>query len=326
MTRVSVIVPAYNYERFIADALESLRAQTFTDWECVIVDDGSTDDTAAVAERFASLDSRIRVLRQSNRGVSAARNTALRSTSAELVQFLDADDRLEPWKLEEQVRFLDAHPETAIVFGNVVYFRTDQPQKALMSQYGKLSKPILDDRVHGADEALQKLQHFNFLHIASALSRRADIDRSGGFVEGMHGGEEYDMWLKCALNGSRFDHWEDARPVAWIRIHEGSASRARGKIVRGTIVGALAFQDPRLPLLYEVALGIHERERGQRRAGSRRILDAARRATEPLTALRWRVYGIAALLLPRFAFSRLVELPIPEQALELYRRMRRLLR
>ncbi|HYC59575.1 MAG TPA: glycosyltransferase [Thermoanaerobaculia bacterium] len=326
MSRVAVIVPAHNYERFVGDALESVRAQTFTDWECIVVDDGSTDETAKVAERFAALDPRIRCIRQPNRGVSAARNAALRAASAELVQFLDADDRLEPWKLDEHVRFLDAHPETAIVFGNVVYFRTGEPQKALMSQYGKLSRPILDDRVHGAEQALQKLQHFAFLHIASALTRRADLERAGGFGETIHGAEDYDLWLKCALQGSRFDHWEDERPVAWIRIHTGSASRTRGKILRAMIAGALAFNGPRRPLLYEVSLGIHERERGMRRAGSRRILNAARNATEPLTALRWRLYGIAALLLPRFAFSALVTLPIPEQLLELYRRMRRFLR
>lgn len=326
MSRVSVIIAAYNYERFIGDALESVRAQTLTDWDCVVVDDGSTDNTAAVAERFAQLDPRIRCIRQPNRGVSAARNAGLRATSSELVQFLDADDRLEPWKLEEHVRFLDAHPETAIVFGNVVYFRTAAPDKALMSQYGKLSKPILDDRVHGAEEALEKLQHFAFLHISSALSRRADIERAGGFNETIHGAEDYDLWVQCALRGSRFDHWEDARPVARIRIHEGSASRTRGKIVRAMIAGALAFTGPRKPLLYEVHLGIHEREQGMRRASARRILAAARNATEPLTALRWRVYGIAALLLPRSAFSALVTMPIPEELLELYRRARRFLR
>lgn len=334
MTRVAVIIAAYNFAKFVGDALDSVRAQTFADWECVVVDDGSMDDTAAIVEGYAATDPRIRCIRQPNRGVSAARNTALRATAAELVQFLDADDRLEPWKIQAHVQYLDAHPETTVVFGNVVYFRTEAPDQPLMSQYGKLSKPVLDDRVHGSAEALAKLEHFNFLHIASALSRRAAIDRAGGFVEGMHGAEEYDLWLKCALQGSRFDHWENSPPVAWIRAHEGSASRARGKIPRGTIVGALAFRDTwaaevasrgRMPLLYEVALGIHETENHARRKGGRRILNAARLATEPLTALRWRVYGLAAFLLPLRAFSWLVTMPIPEQALELYRRLRKLL-
>jgi glycosyltransferase involved in cell wall biosynthesis len=268
--------------------------------------------------------------------VSAARNAALRATTAELVQFLDADDRLEPWKLDAHVQFLDAHPETAIVFGKVVYFRTEAPGQPLMSQYGKLSKPVLDDRVHGSAEALRKLEHFNFLHIASALSRRIEIDRAGGFGETIHGAEDYDLWLKCALLGSRFDHWEDPRPVAWIRVHQGSASRTRGKILRATIAAALAFPGTatvelgaahdRMPLLYEVALGIHETEKGARRQGGRRILKAARLASEPLTALRWRAYGLAAVLLPRGLFSRLVTMPIPEGALEAYRRVRKMLR
>ncbi len=336
MTRVAVIIAAYNFETFVGDAIESVRAQTFEDWECVVVDDGSTDGTAAVAERFAAIDGRVRCIRQPNRGVSAARNTALRATTAELVQFLDADDRLEPWKLEAHVRYLDAHPETAIVFGNVVYFRTEAPGQPLMSQYGKLSKSVLDHRVHSAAEALQKLEHFNFLHITSALSRRVEIDRAGGFGEAIHGAEDYDLWLKCALLGSRFDHWEDPRPVAWIRIHPGSATRSRGKILRAIIAASLAFRDTvaaefgakhdRMPLVYEVALGIHETEKGARRQGARRILNAARLASEPLTALRWRVYGLAALLLPRGLFSWLVTMPSPEGALEIYRRVRKLLR
>jgi hypothetical protein len=81
-----------------------------------------------------------------------------------------------------------------------------------------------------------------------------------------------------------------------------------------------------MPLIYSVALGIHEAENGQRRQGSRRIRDAAQLATEPLTAIRWRVYGLAAIVLPRSLFTWLVTMPIPEQALELYRRMRKLLR
>lgn len=334
--RVAVIIAAYNFERFVGDTLESVRAQTFAEWECVVVDDGSTDGTFAVAERYATMDARIRCIRQPNRGVSAARNLALRATTATLVQFLDADDRLEPWKLGAHVRYLDEHPETSIVFGNVVYFRTEAPAQPLMSQYGKLSEPVLDDRVHGSSEALRKLEHFNFLHPASALSRRPDIERAGGFGETIHGAEDHDLWLKCALLGSRFDHWDDARPVAWIRVHASSTSRTRGKIVRATIAAALAFRgtaaaeygtlQDRMPLLYCVALGIHETEQGERRQGARRIRNAARLATEPLTALRWRVYGLAAVVLPRPLFSWLVTMPIPERALEMYRRARKLLR
>lgn len=330
--RVAVIVPAYNFEHFIAEALDSVIAQTFQQWECVVVDDGSTDGTAAVAERYAAADPRIRCVRQSNRGVSSARNLALRSSTAEFVQFLDADDRLVDWKLAAHVRFLDEHPETSIVYGNIVYFRSEAPERPLLSPFGKLSRPILDDRVHGAAEALRKLEHFNFLHPTAALSRRSAITKTGLFTETVHGAEDYDLWLKCAIAGSRFDHWEDPAPVAWIRVHPGSTSRSRGKILRATIAGALAFRDSplrarfeasdRLPLLYEVALGIHETESGHRREGARRILHAARQSAEQFTALRWRLYAAAARLLPRAAFLWVVTMPIPETALEVYRRLR----
>ena len=334
--RVAVIVPAYNFARYIADALESVLAQTLADWECVVVDDGSTDETATVAARFAAADSRIRLLRQPNRGVSAARNLALRASTAGMVQFLDADDRLVPDKLEEHVRYLDEHQETSIVYGNIAYFRSNEPDRPMFSPHGKLSRPILDDRVHGANDALGKLEHFNFLHPTAALSRRTAIESVGGFCEAVHGAEDYDLWLKCAIAGFRFDHWENAAPVAWIRVHPGSTSRNRGKIPRALIDAALAFRESplraqfrngeRLPLIYEVALGIDEAARGHARAGAARIRSASALASDAPAALRWRVYALAALLLPRGAFFRLATAPIPETALEMYRRIRRTLR
>jgi cellulose synthase/poly-beta-1,6-N-acetylglucosamine synthase-like glycosyltransferase len=330
--RVAVIVPAYNFDRYVGDALESVLAQTFASWECVVVDDGSTDGTAAVAERYAAADPRIRCIRQPNRGVSAARNLALQSTTAELVQFLDADDRLVPEKLEKHVRYLDEHPETSIVYGNVVYFRSDAPDTALFSPFGKLSRSALGDRVHGAEEALRKLEHFNFLHPTSALSRRTAIETAGGFCESVHGAEDYDLWLKCAIAGFRFDHWEESTPVAWIRVHPASTSRSRGKILRAIVAAALAFRESplrvrfrggeRLPLVYELGVGVHEVSTGQRRQGARRIRNAAHEASDALTAMRWRVYALAALLLPHSVFRWLVTMPIPESALELYRRVR----
>src|SRR5512142_2373135 len=94
---VSVIVPVYNYGRYLPDALDSVIEQTYETWECLVVDDASGDDSAAVAERYAARDNRIRCIRQeSNRGVSAARNRGIAESRGAFVQFLDADDRLLP--------------------------------------------------------------------------------------------------------------------------------------------------------------------------------------------------------------------------------------
>src|SRR5580693_6270809 len=103
---VSVIVPVYNGARFIADTLESVRRQTHTGLECIIIDDGSTDDTAAVVKACVAGDDRFLYIYQPNKGLSAARNSGLERAKGEFIQFLDADDVLLPSKLEEQLKSL----------------------------------------------------------------------------------------------------------------------------------------------------------------------------------------------------------------------------
>ena len=116
MIKVSVITPAFNAERYLADAVRSVLGQTRTDWELVVVDDGSTDATQAVLAAFA--DSRIRVVRQENRGEAGARNTGLRSAQGEYIAFLDADDLYLDSALTDVVDFLDAHPGVHVMFAD----------------------------------------------------------------------------------------------------------------------------------------------------------------------------------------------------------------
>jgi glycosyltransferase involved in cell wall biosynthesis len=104
--KVSVIVPVYNGSRFISDTLESVRRQTVADWECIVIDDGSTDDTAAVVKGQIAGDDRFRYVHQPNGGLSAARNAGLDRARGEYLQFLDADDVLLPGKLAEQLEVM----------------------------------------------------------------------------------------------------------------------------------------------------------------------------------------------------------------------------
>jgi GT2 family glycosyltransferase len=325
--RVSVIVPAYNYAAYLPDALDSVIEQSFDDWECIVVDDGSTDDTAAVAQSYASRDRRIRLIRQDNRGVSAARNMGLRHATGAFIQFLDADDCLRPTKLERHVRFLTDYPQTDIVYGEVTYFTTAVPQREMRSRGGRLSRSLMA-HVHGAGEALKKLEYYNFLAIHCALVRRTVFDRAGVFEETSRGCEDWDLWLRAAALGCRFDFDGDA-PVAAVRSHPAGATVDAQRILSGLIAVAARFPETqayrtlhRLPRAYEMALGVEMAQSGQRWRGSRRIWRATRGATEMLTALRWRFYAVGALVLSRSLFRALVRFPIPESALEYYRLLR----
>jgi glycosyltransferase involved in cell wall biosynthesis len=117
MPRVSVVVPAFNAAPYIGETLASVAAQTLDDWKLTVVDDGSTDDSAAIAARWAGRDARMRLLRQPNRGTAAARNAgfAASDTGAEYLMFLDADDCLEPSALEVMAAYLDRHSEIGMV-------------------------------------------------------------------------------------------------------------------------------------------------------------------------------------------------------------------
>ena len=93
---ISVIIPVYNVEKFLAECVDSVLAQTYTDWEAILVDDGATDASGAMCDAYAAKDPRIRVIHRENGGLSAARNTGLKAARGEYVYFLDSDDYIEP--------------------------------------------------------------------------------------------------------------------------------------------------------------------------------------------------------------------------------------
>jgi glycosyltransferase involved in cell wall biosynthesis len=135
---VSVIVPCYNQARFLPEAVGSVLAQTYSNLECIIVDDGSTDETKAVAERLADMDRRVQCVRQPNRGAAAARNQGLAKARGEFVQFLDADDALKARKLEAQLRALAGSATVAVVYCDYYY---SEPQDLIREVPGLHRNP-----------------------------------------------------------------------------------------------------------------------------------------------------------------------------------------
>lgn len=121
--RTSVIIPTYNYGRFLREAIESVQRQTVQDLEIIVVDDGSTDDTQDVLRAID--EPRLRVFRTENRGISATRNEGLRHARGSFIGFLDADDRWRPNKLEMQLGMMEAEPEIGAVFANAIRFDSE---------------------------------------------------------------------------------------------------------------------------------------------------------------------------------------------------------
>jgi teichuronic acid biosynthesis glycosyltransferase TuaG len=195
---VSIIMPAYNAGKYVGDSIRSVLAQTCGGFELIVVDDGSTDDTAGVVREIASADARVRYIRRENGGQGKARNTGIENSRGALVAFLDADDLWEPDKLGRQLRVLE---ETGcdIVFGGGFIFVGDDTADE------SRAFPTVEGKFDGA-QMFDVLIDENVIPILSALVRKEALGGARPFVEErpFQNCEDYDLWLTLAERGKTF--------------------------------------------------------------------------------------------------------------------------
>lgn len=198
--------------------------QSWRSWECVIVDDGSTDDTRRVVGTFLQNDTRFKYIYQHNHGLSAARNTGIDLCKGAYIQFLDADDMLQERKLETQVAYLESHPETDIVYGDVHYFNKSN-ELPVANQIGGIGETWMP-RVSGTDEeVLYSLVRGNIMVVNAPLLRRSVVDDVDGFKRNLRSHEDWDYWIRCALAGKRFQYLGEDGALALVRVHHSSMSK-----------------------------------------------------------------------------------------------------
>ena len=196
--RLTTIIPAYNAAAFIAETLESVLDQTVVPDEILVIDDGSTDDTGDVVDQFGAP---VRLVRQSNAGVSAARNAGIARAGGEFVAFLDADDLWLPDKIEKQLAFLDRHPDAVYLIANECYF-TDRDGVTVPSYLATV--PFADElpqHPHIFEKPLTRLLTDGFVSTSSVVVRARYFAQTGGFDETLSLVEDRDMWLKLAELG-----------------------------------------------------------------------------------------------------------------------------
>lgn len=218
--RVSIVVPAYNCEATIADAVNSCLAQTYGDVEVIVVDDGSTDGTAQVLEQFGG---RIRVLRQSNAGLAAARNAGSRAATGQFVAWMDADDLATPERLRVQVGVLASRPAIALVSSDFSAFFTGAPDFAdshIVAYYASVRRQGGVDRIYAHRDVIDPdrivrdrpvllrwgdiyvpLLHGNLVHPPTVMVRRGVFDTVGWFDESLRYSSDYDLILRVARTG-----------------------------------------------------------------------------------------------------------------------------
>lgn len=181
--KVSVVIPTFNRAWALGEAVASVLSQDFNDFELIVVDDGSSDDTQKILQPFCR---DILVIRQENRGVSAARNTGIRASSASLIAFLDSDDLWLPRKLSIQVDFFDKHPEVLICQTQEIWIREGvriNPRRRHEKRAGMIFKPSLE---------------LCLVSPSAVMMRQSLFDRVGLFDESLPACEDYDLWLRVS--------------------------------------------------------------------------------------------------------------------------------
>lgn len=222
MPLVSVIMPAYNVEPYIGDAIRSTLAQTFTDFELIVVDDGSKDGTAEVVKELARQDRRVSLVQQANRGLAGARNSAMRAARGEYFALLDSDDMWDPQYLEAQLALLDARPAVDIVTGNGWYLGGPR--------HGQVARPYPDPR---RDPELASIIGDEWSVFIMSVFRRRVYTEIGPFDESMRSNEDYDFWLRAALAGLIFAR--NDRPLGHYRVRTDSLSASNVRMLRGIL-------------------------------------------------------------------------------------------
>lgn len=182
---ISIIVPTYNRAEFIVEAVESVFAQTVTDWELIIVDDGSTDNTVELLEPFLA-DQRVTYQKQENQGQAVARQQALKIATGDYIAFLDSDNRWLPQRLELGLTALSNHSNAAVSYGDIITIDDNgiETSRHNMRRYsGAIAPQLLRD---------------NFVSMNTSLVRKSAIDKIGGMRAEVRRGDDYDLWLRLS--------------------------------------------------------------------------------------------------------------------------------
>lgn len=221
----SIILPCYNHGEFLGESLGSICAQTSLDWECLVVDDASTDNSQDVAVEIARSEKRIRILHhERNRGLAAARNTAIKHATGRYLVFVDADDLLLPPTLDTIKGRIkgksDADDGRSIFCLPFRYFRMSP------GGYREIRVEEVSGLGGGRNENLLQLACSNPLAVCSAVVPRALVQAAGGFDGALRCLEDYDLWVRLAASGARFRSLreDDIKFGPCIRVHAHNMS------------------------------------------------------------------------------------------------------
>lgn len=271
--RVSVVMAAKNYARFLPEAVESVRAQTITDWELLIVDDGSSDHTPDAVRPFLT-DSRVRYFRSDTLGQPRAKNLGIALSRAPLVSFLDADDAWQPTKLEKQLAVFDAQPDVGVVYCTRTLM--DESGNEIPGKSGQNSTRELD---------FAQMFTQNSVCFSSVVVRREVFAHVGRFDPFWDLSIDYDLWLRVS-KAYRFACVDE--PLVRYRTGHGNLS----KKLRDRVDTALSIMH-RAETRYGAADAVPSEVIADGYASTCHTIGYTLRPAEPRAAIRWYLRALA---------------------------------
>ncbi|GAL83784.1 hypothetical protein MYP_1012 [Sporocytophaga myxococcoides] len=222
---ISVIIPCFNYGQYLTEAVESVLIQSETNWECIIVNDGSTDLTEEIAIHLTEIDQRIKYFAQTNKGPSAARNLGLSKASGKYIQFLDADDILSKDKLRHHADILNKHEEIDLVYGDVKVFHTSIKENGVRD-FKYFTRQLSGNKM----TIIKELVMDSMFLINTAFFRKSLLEKAGDFHNYITRHEDWHLWLRCAMKGAYYYYDSKESGRVWVRAHEDSLTGDRKKM------------------------------------------------------------------------------------------------
>ena len=202
---LSIIMPCYNQAQYIDEAIQSVIRQTYKDWELIIVDDGSTDDSFSIAKRYAQSDIRIKAFSQENGGPSKARNNGVKRSSGKYIMFFDSDDRLALQYLDIGVQYMTSHPECTVFYSR-------------LKRFGKMNDEV---GIHFISYEQELCVSSLFL---TCIIKRSDFVRIGGFDEQMKGYEDWEMFIRLLYHNDNVYQYPEIMFFYRWNMDEGSVN------------------------------------------------------------------------------------------------------
>ena len=228
---ITVVIPALNAGGDIADTLTSVRRQTFENWQAIIVmDGGSTDDTAEIVRNFSRSDSRFRLIQQDERGIAAARNRAIAEARGEFIAFLDADDVWLPTKLDRQIKLFESGHRIDVAFTNFYYWDGQKDSEPFYGPNRPLPSGNVDEKI------IYSISRF-CPTMSVHLMRKRTLEAAGLFDPDEPTVEDWDLWLRMAERGL----WVAgiSEPLARYRQWPGNATKQKLKCARANVLALL---------------------------------------------------------------------------------------